>query len=200
MNRPNRPVALLLLVAVAAAWSCDRSGDGEAAGADLEPIREAPPFALETLDGDTLRSSDLADREAILMNFWASWCLPCRAEVPDLIALHEDLEDEGFTVLGVTVNDLPRDSRAFVEETGMTYPSVIGTPAMLEEYRLSPWLPTTLLVVDGRVVREWVGPRTRREFEGAVRAALGMGPPLDRVPESRPAEEPITEPTTEGGA
>ncbi|MDX1660912.1 MAG: TlpA disulfide reductase family protein [Gemmatimonadota bacterium] len=144
----------------------------------LVAMREAPEFELETLEGDSLALSDLSDERAILMNFWASWCAPCRAEIPDLIALHEDYEDEGFMVLGVTVNDLPRDSREFAEEMEMTYPSVIGTPAMLESYKLSPWLPITLLVKDGEVVREWVGPRTREEFEYPVRVALGEVPNL----------------------
>lgn len=171
-------VACVVLVAIPVA--CDRRTEsGEDPTGERKPlefIREAPPFALETLEGDTLRLADLADKKAILMNFWASWCAPCRAEVPDLIELHEAYENEGFVVLGVTVNDLPRDSRAFAEEMGITYPSVIGTPAMLEEYELSPWLPTTLLVEDGDVVRQWVGPQTREEFEYPVREALDIAP------------------------
>lgn len=157
-----------------------RPGSGASAEArkPLVPIRAAPDFQLETLDGDSLVFADLSDRKAVLMNFWASWCAPCRAEIPDLIELHEEYEDQGFMVLGVTVNDIPRDSREFVEEMDMTYPSVIGTPAMLEDYKLSPWLPTTLLVKDGEVVREWVGPRSREEFEYPVRVALGQVPNL----------------------
>lgn len=177
----TRTALVLLAGAALAAVACDREPGGDEATAAASATRPAPDFALETLEGDTLRLSDLGDFDAVLMNFWASWCAPCRAEIPDLIELHEAYRDRGATVLGVTVNDLPRDSRAFAEEMGIVYPSVIGTPEMLEDYRLSPWLPTTLLVVDGEIVREWVGPRTRKEFEYAVRVGLGLAPPLEDV-------------------
>lgn len=179
--------ALLRGILVAVAVACGGAASGGEDGG-LEILRPAPEFELETLAGDTLRFSDLGEKKAILMNFWASWCAPCRAEIPDLIALHEAYASEGFMVLGVTVNDLPRDSREFEDEMEMTYPSVIGTPAMLEAYQLSPWLPTTLLVMEGSVVREWVGPRTREEFERDVRVALGKAPTEDgtrRPPDGR---------------
>ena len=177
---------ILLVVSVALAISsvqCGRESDarvdgvgGRAAGAYLEAIRDAPPFELETLEGDTLTLADLDSVPVILMNFWASWCGPCKIEIPDLMVLHETYAARGFMVLGVTVNDLPRDSREFAAEVDMSYPSVIGTPQMLEAYELSPWLPTSLLVQDGRVVKEWVGPRTREEFEYPVKVALGLAP------------------------
>lgn len=177
---------ILLVISVALAISsvqCGRESDarvdgvgGRAAGAYLEAIREAPPFDLETLEGDTLSLADLDSVPVILMNFWASWCGPCKIEIPDLMVLHETYAARGFMVLGVTVNDLPRDSREFAAEVDMSYPSVIGTPQMLEAYELSPWLPTSLLVQDGRVVKEWVGPRSREEFEYPVKVALGLAP------------------------
>lgn len=170
-----------LLVLIACGGNGAEEGERVRTGQPLESLREAPDFQLETLEGDSLTLADLSDRRVILMNFWASWCAPCRAEIPDLIALHEEYQDEGFMVLGVTVNDIPRDSREFEGEMEMTYPSVIGTPAMLEDYKLSPWLPTTLLVQDGQVVREWVGPRSREEFEYPIRVALGRVPDLKDV-------------------
>lgn len=202
MTRLRHLFVPALLVAVACGGDGSAAEGGGPAGGGLERIRPAPAFALETLDGDTLRLSDLeADADAVLLNFWASWCVPCKTEIPELVDLHEAYEEKGLAVLGVAVNDLPRDSRAFVEETGMTYPSVIGTPAMLEDYRLSPWLPTTLLVADGAVVREWVGPRTRADFEYPVKVALGLAPPLEDVIHEREApaggaspEEPPADP------
>jgi thiol-disulfide isomerase/thioredoxin len=179
-TRRRRGVLLLALLA-----ACSGGGgatpDPGAASDGLAPIRPAPDFALETLDGDTLTMADFAQHEAVLMNFWASWCFPCRTEMPELIAVHEAYKDQGLGVLGVTVNDLPRESRAFVDEMGVPYPSVIGTPAMLEAYGLTPWLPITLLVQDGQIVREWVGPVTRADVEFPVRVAVGLAPPLESV-------------------
>ncbi|HUP01316.1 MAG TPA: TlpA disulfide reductase family protein [Gemmatimonadota bacterium] len=185
--------ALIAALTSAAVTGCsgESAAEGEPVPSLREAIRPAPAFALETLDGDSLTLASLAaDHRAILINFWASWCEPCKAEIPDLMALHDAYGDRGFTVLGVTVNDLPRDSRQFARDMQMNYPLVIGTPAMLEEYRLSPWLPTTLLVVDEEVVEEWIGPRTRKEFEYPIRVALGLAPPVESVLEdTAPAGE-----------
>jgi thiol-disulfide isomerase/thioredoxin len=146
----------------------------------LEPIRAAAPFALETLGGDSLLSTDFT-QDVMLINFWASWCAPCRAEIPELIELWDEYHDRGLALVGVSVNDLPRDSREFATEMDMPYPLAIGTPRMLEEFGLSPWLPTTLLVVDGQIVEEWVGPKIRSDLEYPIRVALGLAPPIGDV-------------------
>jgi thiol-disulfide isomerase/thioredoxin len=197
--RPGAPTGLLLALVV---LSCGRDSDARVNGMDaveraeassLEPIREAPPFELETLNGETLTLASLDSVPLILMNFWASWCGPCKIEIPDLMALHETYGAKGFMVLGVTVNDLPRDSREFADEIGMSYPSVIGTPKMLEAYELSPWLPTSLLIRDGKIVKEWIGPRSREEFEYPVKVALGL------VPAAEDLMRDMAEPQAEAG-
>ena len=111
------------LVVLALGASCGRASDarveeseGTTAAEALRVEREAPPFELETLDGDTLSLAALDSVPLILMNFWASWCGPCKIEIPDLMALDETYGLRGFMVLGVTVNDLPRDSREFAAE------------------------------------------------------------------------------------
>ncbi len=179
-------VRWLLLAALAAGCGSGtearpgEEGDGvEAESTDAG--RVAPGFALETLEGDSLTLTALGEGSVVLMNFWASWCVPCKEEIPALIALHEEYGDRGLRVLGATVDDLPRDSRAFAEEMRIPYPSVITTPKMREEWALAPWLPTTLLIVDGRIVEEWVGPRTREDFEYPIRVGLGLAPPLEDV-------------------
>ena len=113
--------AVVVLAAACGRESDARTGDGasDGEGYSLEAIREAPAFALETLDGDTLTLASLDSVPVILMNFWASWCGPCKIEIPDLMALEETYGPKGFMVLGVTVNDLPRDSRDFAAEVGI---------------------------------------------------------------------------------
>lgn len=179
------PACLLILATLAACGSGSEARTGEETGRSEGPppsaARVAPGFALETLDGDSLRLADLGDRKVVLMNFWASWCEPCKDEIPVLVALHEEYGEQGFTVLGATVDDLPRDSRAFAEEMDIPYPSVITTPRMREDWALAPWLPTTLLIVDGRIVEQWIGPQTRDVFEYPIRVGLGLAPPLEDV-------------------
>ena len=181
MTKTARLGGALLLALLAACSGGGAPPDPSADSSGLAPIRPAPDFALETLEGDTLTMASFAEYEAVLMNFWASWCLPCKTEIPEFIAVHEAYKNQGLAVLGVTVNDLPRDSREFVEEMRVPYPSVIGTPAMLESYGLTPWLPITLLVQDGQIVKEWVGPQTRADLEYSVRVAVGLAPPLESV-------------------
>lgn len=189
----TRPIALTAaaVALAAAAVACGGSAPDDSAAAEvLAPLRPAPTFELSTLDGaDSLTSALVDSTPVVLMNFWASWCIPCRAEVPDLIDLQDAYGGPRFTVLGITVNDLPRDSRAFAEEMAMDYPLAIGTPRMLERYGLSPWLPTTLLVVEGQIVEEWVGPRVRADLEYPIRVALGLAPNLDDVIQRRARDE-----------
>ncbi len=172
----------LLMAATVAAWGCraESAAKSEAGTPLLAPIRAAAPFALQTLDGDSLLSSVIT-WNAMRVNFWASWCAPCRAEVPELIEVWDEYHDRGLALLGVTVNDLPRDSREFAAEMEMPYPLAIGTPKMLEDFGLSPWLPTTLLIVDGQIVEEWVGPKFRSDLEYPIRVALGLAPPIAEV-------------------
>jgi thiol-disulfide isomerase/thioredoxin len=175
-------LTLTLIAGSVTAWGCraESAAKSEDGTPMLEPIRAAAPFALATLDGDSLLSADIS-QNVMLINFWASWCAPCRAEIPELIEIWDEYHDRGLALVGVSVNDLPRDSREFAAEMEMPYPLAIGTPKMLEEYGLSPWLPTTLLVVDGQIVEEWVGPKLRTDLEYPIRVALGLAPPIAEV-------------------
>jgi thiol-disulfide isomerase/thioredoxin len=90
----------------------------------LQVGEPAPDKELPTLDGSG--SGSIADHRGkwVLVNFWASWCDPCRDEAPALQALYERHRDRGFTVLGIDLDDATDDARAFVEEFGLTYPQL----------------------------------------------------------------------------
>jgi thiol-disulfide isomerase/thioredoxin len=141
-------------------------------------LRVAPEFKLPKLEGtDSLSLRDL-EGQHVLLNFWASWCGPCRDEVPALIAIQRRYAGMGLTVLGVTVNDLPEDSRGFAREQGMDYLNVIGSDAMYEDYRLTPWIPVTLLIgPDRKVLKQWSGPQTEALF---LQGILEAAPSLER--------------------
>lgn len=83
----------------------------------------APDFTLNTLDGEPFRLSDQRGK-VVVINFWASWCGPCRDEAPALQRLWERYRDQGVVILGVTYADEPDDSRAFMQEFGLTYPNL----------------------------------------------------------------------------
>jgi cytochrome c biogenesis protein CcmG, thiol:disulfide interchange protein DsbE len=85
----------------------------------------APDFALPLLGGpETLASRDLKGAPAVVVNFWASWCVPCREEAPNLEATWRQYRAQGVRFLGVNVQDSPEDALAFVKEFGISYPSV----------------------------------------------------------------------------
>lgn len=84
---------------------------------------EAPAFELPTLSGETLSSSDLKGHP-VVVNFWASWCLPCREEAPLLERTWRQYRDDGVIILGINIKDAESDAKAFVEEFDITYPVV----------------------------------------------------------------------------
>jgi cytochrome c biogenesis protein CcmG, thiol:disulfide interchange protein DsbE len=118
----------------------------------------APAYELVTLSGDTVRSSDLVGR-VVVVNFWATWCPPCRLEIPSLQKLHERRAGDGVVVLGLST-DVGGDAgvRAFLEERRITYP--VGR-ASAEHHRAFggiPGIPTTFVLdKQGRVRHRVVG-------------------------------------------
>lgn len=92
--------------------------------------KPAPNFELPLLQGGSLSSTDLK-RHPVVVNFWASWCKPCREEAPTLQAKWEKYGGEGVRFVGINVQDLEEDARAFVQEFGITFPSVRDTDLKL---------------------------------------------------------------------
>ena len=92
---------------------------------NLDP-RPAPDFVLTTYDGQRLQLSDFRG-QVVLLNFWASWCPPCRVEAPVLQRAAERLDSAGLVVIGIDVWDDETQARAFLDEFGVTYPNVEDT-------------------------------------------------------------------------
>jgi peroxiredoxin len=106
----------------------------------------AADFALPTMAGDTLRLSDLRGK-VVVLNFWATWCPPCREEVPDFIALQDELRDRDVVFVGVSVDeDGFAAVRPFAEAFGINYPLVIDDGTVSPQYEGITGLPTTYLI------------------------------------------------------
>ena len=88
----------------------------------------APDFSVTTFTGDTIRLSDMRG-QVVLVNFWASWCLPCREEAPALEAVWQQYREQGVMVVGIAWSDIENDTLAFIDEFRMTYPNApdLGT-------------------------------------------------------------------------
>ena len=117
----------------------------------------APDFTLEDLDGNQVRLADLAG-QVVLVNFWATWCGPCRLEMPALQARYDALKDQGFTVLAVNLDEPREDAALFAQDLGLTFPVLLDPGASINDlYRVRGY-PTTFIVDrEGLISRQHVG-------------------------------------------
>jgi thiol-disulfide isomerase/thioredoxin len=133
----------------------------------------APDFKLNTLDGKPLTLAALQGK-VIFLNFWATWCGPCRAEIPDLIALQDRYKGR-LQIIGLNVDDEEADIQKYVEEMGINYPVAMTSNDLRIQYGGIPALPTSFLLdTEGRVVQKHVGLWNPTVYEAEIRALLGM--------------------------
>lgn len=139
------------------------------ASGDAAPLvgRLAPDFTLPTLDGGEITLSDLRG-SPVLINFWASWCPPCRLEMPELVRIYEAHKDEDFVILGVdlTFQDAIADVEAFVEEFNMTFPVLLDkTGEVGRAYRLLGIPMSVFVDRQGIIRRIHIGLMTGDQLE-----------------------------------
>jgi peroxiredoxin len=137
----------------------------------------APDFALPDLAGRTVRLSDFRGRKAVFVNFWATWCPPCRAEMPTMERAYLAYRDRGLEILAVSVDTGPKDRvAAFTQELKLTFPALLDPDmAILYAYRI-PGLPGSVLIDRRGVIqsveigfRDWDTPESRDKLERLLR-------------------------------
>jgi cytochrome c biogenesis protein CcmG/thiol:disulfide interchange protein DsbE len=133
----------------------------------------APDFELTTLDGRTVRLRDLRGRPVIL-NFWASWCYPCRAEFPELRDAYRTHAAKGLEVLGiVSWNDIESDARDFVREQRASWPMPVDRSKKVEEVYSVPYMPQTFFVDrEGRIQLRVYAQLTQEVLDRGLRMIL----------------------------
>jgi thiol-disulfide isomerase/thioredoxin len=183
-----KPLAATALIALLAVTGC--SG-GSAVAADpstpqlktvdagengLIAVGDRPPasrLAGTTLTGEQLDVGDYAG-QVVVLNFWASWCPPCRAEAPHLIEVANETRDEGVQFIGVNVKNARDEALAFERKQAVPYPSIHDQPGvLLTRFRkLVPQVPPTTLLLDkqGRIAGRFIGGVTIRQLLTPVRA------------------------------
>lgn len=148
----------------------DAGSEGLIPAADRSP---APALGGETLDGGRLEVEDLRG-DVVVVNFWASWCAPCRAEADNLIAVAEQTAAQGVSFVGVNVKDERGNALAFERSYEVPYESIFDQPgALLTRFRrLVPQTPPTTLLLDreGRIAARFIGGVTQQELLAPVEA------------------------------
>jgi thiol-disulfide isomerase/thioredoxin len=193
----NSVTALIVVAAVAVGISTfmlarralndDGPSDGAAASSDLgkanggkvivellkEPLN-LPGFTLTDLDGKKMSSNDWRGK-VVLLNFWATWCGPCRAEIPDLVALQNKYPNE-LLIIGVSEDEGPVDAvRSFAAQYKVNYPVAMTTPDVEKLFPGISALPTTfMLSKDGKVAQKHVGLLNARDTEATARVLAGL--------------------------
>ncbi len=172
----RNPLALVVVAAVAAAMlyfgmhMSRRSGESQSLIMKASP---APDFTLESLDGKNLRLSDLRGK-AVLLNFWATWCGPCKIETPWLVELQNQYGAQGLQVVGIAMDDSGKDDIAkFAKDMGVNYPVLLGKEAVGDAYGGVPALPESFFIGrDGKIVDKIIGLKGKGEIEDSIRKAL----------------------------
>ena len=133
----------------------------------------APDFTLESLDGKNMRLSDLRGK-AVLLNFWATWCGPCKIETPWLVELQNQYGSQGLQVIGVAMDDSGKEDIAkFAKDMGVNYPVLLGKEAVGDAYGGVPALPESFFIGrDGKIVDKIIGLKGRAEIEDSIKKAL----------------------------
>ena len=133
-----------------------------------------PSFSVTDLEGTTTSSADWRGK-VVLLNFWATWCGPCRAEIPDLVALQEKYRDH-LVIVGISEDEGSVDIvKRFAAEQRMNYPVVMSTEAIRKIFTGVVALPTTFVLDrDGRMVQKTVGLLNKSRTEAVTRHLAGM--------------------------
>src|SRR5690348_18214259 len=136
----------------------------------------APDFELNGLDGKKIKLSDYKGK-AVVLNFWATWCAPCKIEIPWFVELQKEYGPQGLQIVGVAMDDSDKDDiQKFVKEMGVNYPILLGKEAVGDQYGGVNVLPTTYFIDrDGKIVAREFGLQSRSVFVDNIKKALSQG-------------------------
>ncbi len=177
-------VLLGLLMAIQACsmgYSTVRSGqEGSGtiglAGSELTPAprigRLAPDFTLVDLEGNLVTLSDFRG-ETVFLNFWATWCPPCRAEMPEMEAVYQEYKDKGVVVIGVDVQEAEEEVRQYVQQGGYSWTFVLDTTGEVTVSYKITGIPTSFFIDREGVIQAMnIGAMTKRDMETKLSEAM----------------------------
>jgi peroxiredoxin len=173
-------IVVAMVVSLMLVYGIHKARQGQGLPSEAGPTLQgklAPDFTLKSLEGKTVRLSDFRGK-AVLLNFWATWCEPCKIEMPWFVEMQKQYGDQGLQILGVAMDDAsPKDISQFAKEMGVNYPIVIGQDSVGDAYGGVQFLPATFYIGrDGKVVNKVFGLKGRGEIQDSIKKALGGAP------------------------
>jgi peroxiredoxin len=138
-----------------------------------QPASKAPNFSLKTADGKTIELKKLQGK-VVVVNFWATWCGPCKAEIPGFLEVYQQNKSKGLEIVGISLDQSGWDVvKPFVEKAKITYPVVVGDAKLADAYGGINAIPTTFVVdKKGNIVKQHVGYLDKKAFEKIVKDLL----------------------------
>jgi cytochrome c biogenesis protein CcmG/thiol:disulfide interchange protein DsbE len=148
----------LLGIFILVAMACADAGSRQAQGS-------APDFKLQDLQGHILSLGDFRGK-VVLLNFWATWCPPCRAEIPDFIEAYNQYKDKGMVIIGLSVDQMSaEDLLSFVAGHKMSYPIAFATQDVIGDYKPGNYIPSTIFIdKQGQIRHKKVGAISKEEL------------------------------------
>jgi cytochrome c biogenesis protein CcmG/thiol:disulfide interchange protein DsbE len=133
----------------------------------------APDFTLRTFDGELFSLAEQRGK-VVIVNFWASWCVPCREEAPILQEVWERYRGRGVVMVGVDYLDVERDALAFIDEFGITYPNGLDMGKTISKrYRIKGVPETFIVDQEGNIVEFYVGAAKEGQLDAILEPLLG---------------------------
>lgn len=170
------------VLALMMAFGCSRSTPEKNAGVagkvgtpagDGSIGSQAPDFALADLSGKTVHLSDFKGK-VVIVDFWATWCGPCRVEIPDFVKLQNKYKEKGLEIVGLSLDaDGEKAVKPFVEKHEINYTMLLGNDDTAKSYGGILGIPTTFVIDrQGRIVQKFVGVMPAKTFEDTIRPLL----------------------------
>lgn len=187
MSKKIRLIVLTAVLVVAAAYALQETWlKGAGAGLETRNLPDASDVAMPALDGGEVRLSQFRG-QVVLLNFWATWCGPCRIEIPWFIEFQRKYASQGFTVLGLALDENSRVVGPWIEKerfevdgepTAVNYPILLGNDDIASHFGGYIGLPTTLVISrDGKIAKRFIGLVSHNLIQAEIEKQLAMPAP-----------------------
>lgn len=161
-------VSMILTVFI---MGCSSSDTGKTESADKQATTQSSgaTFAVKDLDGNVRTYEEFKGKGPVVLNFWGTWCPPCRREIPDLKKIYAEYKDRGLQLVGLAVQDTPEKVKQFVKDNSLDWVMLMADTKAAESFRIGNGVPVTIFIDrDGNEVSRMIGARDYNTFKEVI--------------------------------